>query len=464
MSFELQSEEYINKESFKYNVIFEWIEDKGIKINITTQDSSYKIIIDEPETQKFNENTIFDKNRALIILPAAVKTTIEYTNNKQNENFNIESNKFDYNDVFYNTYNQPILFSNDTNFLKDKSVYYPNQNVTYKLHDGYKMNVDTLRWIKQKDWDLAKHTWLRALYYLAEGNQEAGSTSIIGKVNNNPNDHKYYIITNRHVDGEHDFQRWEQLSGANFLTDKKRRDLTFAPKYLNTDVNRHINHTNAAINNANKVKNKVIGTTIWSGVDQISENEGVKPKEEDLNIFIADFNEDYKEAQSFGGMNRIWKYQNLIKLPNAKLNVGPKQSIISVPYTREVATLGWPNNKMSGAINRRPSVEDGTIIQIHTQPNYSQVFAGKIGSGTGMYVDDDTYIATWKEGFNGPASQGPRYVNRDYNYFGINFDGQNPFDIKNTHSFASQIIRANLMNPNEYDLPWFFETIKEKHE
>ncbi|QBF34711.1 hypothetical protein EG856_02160 [Mycoplasmopsis phocirhinis] len=464
ISFEQTSPTFDNNSSFKYNVIFQYLEDQGIKIIITTQDNNFKVIIDEPETQRFTNNQIFDQQKALIILPAAVKTTIEYTNEVQNENFNINSNKFDYNDVFYNRYDQPILFSNDTEFLKNKDIYYPNQNVPYKLHDGYKMNVDTLRWLKQKDWDLAKNTWLRALYYTALDRKEAGSTSIIGKVNQDPNDHKYYVLTNRHVDGETKFKKWDQLVGDNFLTDKDQRRLAFSAKNIYSDVNRAARPFLPHINNINGVRYNPVGTTIWSGIEQISENEGITPKEEDLNIFIVDLNNDYQNSIQSGAFNRVWKYENLKKLPNAKFNIGSKQSIISVPYTREVASVGWPNGKIAGHINRRPKIENGEIIQLHTQENYSQVFAGRIGSGTGMYVDDDTYIATWKEGFNGRASQGPRYVNRNYNYFGVNFDGQHPFDIKNTHSFAAQIIRANLTNPNQYDLPWFFEAIKDQNE
>ncbi|SYV97436.1 Uncharacterised protein, partial [Mycoplasmopsis edwardii] len=116
------------------------------------EDNSYKIIVDEPEVQSFSEGQTFDKNRAFVILPAAVKATIRYTNDEEQENYNIDQNRFDYEKVYYNESNQPIMFYSDLDFQKDRSVYYPNQNVPYKLHEGYKLNVDYLRIKDYRGW------------------------------------------------------------------------------------------------------------------------------------------------------------------------------------------------------------------------------------------------------------------------------------------------------------------------
>ncbi|SYV97924.1 Uncharacterised protein, partial [Mycoplasmopsis edwardii] len=61
------------------------------------------------------------------------------------------SNKFDYNDIEYTENEEPILFSNETSFLNNE-VYYPNQNVNYKLHEGYKLHTEQLRKRKNADW------------------------------------------------------------------------------------------------------------------------------------------------------------------------------------------------------------------------------------------------------------------------------------------------------------------------
>ncbi|WAM09819.1 hypothetical protein ONA24_00415 [Mycoplasmopsis cynos] len=81
-----------------------------------------------------------------------------------------------------------------------------------------------------------------------------------------------------------------------------------------------------------------------------------------------------------------------------------------------------------------------------------------------MYIGGDNYIATWTAGASNntrKASQGYAYDNRNFNFFGVNWDNENPLKLKNYHSIASQIMRANLRFPEKYDLPWFFKEINE---
>ncbi|WP_223216274.1 hypothetical protein [Mycoplasmopsis cynos] len=58
------------------------------------------------------------------------------TNDEEQENFGINQNRSITNTLKWTVSNQPILFYSDVEFQKDKTVYYPNQNVNYKLHDG----------------------------------------------------------------------------------------------------------------------------------------------------------------------------------------------------------------------------------------------------------------------------------------------------------------------------------------
>ncbi|VEU75311.1 Uncharacterised protein [Mycoplasmopsis maculosa] len=213
----------IEGNSFKYTVTYEWTE-KGISFKIFTNDRTNKIIIDEPEVQAFDSNVKFDKNRALIILPAAAKVYISYTNNLEKENFGVESNKFDYNDVEYTEFEQPILFSNDLDFLKDKSIYNPNQNVDYRLHEGYKMNIEQMRKHKQRDWDIVSTAYIRSMLVMLD--RAYGSASLFGKVNDDPNDFKFYGITNRHVENVSNIS---EISGDNLLLERRNKKYVFSP-------------------------------------------------------------------------------------------------------------------------------------------------------------------------------------------------------------------------------------------
>nr|WP_322959149.1 hypothetical protein [Mycoplasmopsis canis]WQQ12565.1 hypothetical protein RRG48_00775 [Mycoplasmopsis canis] len=471
---------------FRYNVIAEWT-DVGIAFKVYTEDSSYKIILDEPEVQSFSSGTKFDRNRALIILPAASKIYISYTNNREHENFGIESNKFDYNEVEYTEFQEPILFSNDLSFLKDKTVYYPNQNVHYKLHEGFKMNIEQMRKEKQKDWDLVKVALSRSL--VDDQNTSFGTVSIIGKVNNDPNDYKFYVSTNKHVQS---VSNWNEISGNNFLKEVRNKKYSFAPvgslfqpsTWINTgsgwirptnDILRTHNYRDSHLN---KIERKTINI-IWSGVSQKDKNGNeVGNGQVDFTVYVIDLKDDYLRAKRDGSMTIVWRIENLMKNPNVKLEADYKQGFMSVPNIREISNVSWPNIRYAGQIfrrfsknqyisaqNSRTNFSDAWIVW-QQQHFYSQYFGGGGASGSGLFFEDGTYAGAWNSGSagnnDGYWSQGPRYGTRSHNYFGVNFDGEDPLSLKNTNSLGAQIVRANLRNPIEFDLPWFFKEKKQK--
>ncbi|WP_117275779.1 MGA_1079 family surface serine endopeptidase [Mycoplasmopsis edwardii] len=465
--------------TFKYNIVAEWTE-KGIKLKIYTLDSSYKIVIDEPEVQKFGSSR-FDKNKAFLILPAASKIWVSYTNNKEHEDFGVTSNKFDYNDIEYTENEEPILFSNETSFLNNE-VYYPNQNVNYKLHEGYKLHTEQLRKRKNADWDSVKVAYSRAL--LDDGGTVYGSLSIIGKVNNDPNDYKFYVSTNKHVQRVNNF---EEISGANLLKEVTRKKFIFAPitstfnptpyniqaqKWVTNDILRVHNNRNVRIN---KIEGKTINI-IWSGLSQISNDGTTTNNQVDYTVYVIDLKNDYIAAKRDGWMNIVWKIENLMKNPNVKLDIDYKHSQISVPNIREISNMAWPNTKYATQLFRRfspnkfvSSANSRTYfgdswIQWQQQMFQPQYYGGGGASGSGLFFADGSYAGAWNSGASGANegyfAQGPKYATRTYNYFGVNFEGEDPLSLRNTNSLAAQIIRANLKNPNDYDLPWFFKERK----
>ncbi|QKT05458.1 MGA_1079 family surface serine endopeptidase [Mycoplasma sp. OR1901] len=476
-SIEVDNSEFQNDSKFKYKVIFIWDELKGIKVVIQTENRDYKIVIDEPETQLFEENVKFDSNRSMLILPNSSKITIEYWNDEENEDFNVDSNKFNYNDIFFTEENQPILISNDPEFLFNKSVYYPNQNVPYKFHEGYLMNQDSLNWNKQKDWEFSKNTWLRSVQVVAS--RWTGSTSIIGKVNNDPHDYRFYLATNRHVynGGVHNFDKILNIENVEV---EKPFNLVVAPKYNKSSVNKY--YDVLSNNHPDSVKPSV--QLIWTAVDQKAEkgweeydkNKNItdkinsfywlgkyKPSTSDLSIFIADFNNVYKDAKSNGQFNLIYKLDQLANIGGVKLDFDNSKDRITVPFVRDIGIIGYPGMKMMGLIYRRQEIYkswyeknlEDIYVKITQKENDNPAYLGGGGSGSGMYVDNDTYIATWASGWKGYYTFGIKYKSKFVNYFGINNKSNNPFDSNNTNSFYAQILRANLSDPNKFSEPWF---------
>ncbi|MBN4084150.1 MGA_1079 family surface serine endopeptidase [Mycoplasma sp. CSL10166] len=451
----------INNKNYVYDIFFIWEEEKGIKVVIQTKDRSQKVVVGSPEDYKFEENQLFDPNHAIVVMPSAAKVSIEYTNNLQDELFEVNSNRFDYNDVFYTDNNQPILFSNDSEFLNE-SEYWPNQNVWFKFHNGYQTNVDTLNWNKHDDWKQAKDTWMRSVQFIGPG--YFGSTSIIGKVNNDPNDYRYYLITNRHVIGGGRIKNFNDINKDNTKYEENF-NLLLAPKHRKNDINDYYDVLYAHMD-----KKNIPTTVIWSGVEQIDNNNSNEKITVDLTVFIGDFTEAYKKAKRQGDMNIVYKLDYINnKMNNVKFDIHPLIARSNKVVSNQNTTiLGFPSGNMSGVINRRPVYFRGgegnnwskkiDFVNIKLDGDYKPpIYLGSGGSGTSMYLDNDTYVATWSQGWHAVESSGPTFATKTLNYMGMNFKGENPFEINNSNSFASQIIRENLKHPYKFSTPWFFK-------
>ncbi|WP_235732171.1 MGA_1079 family surface serine endopeptidase [Mycoplasmopsis canis] len=447
-----------NNGFFKFFVTLRWNKNSGIEFKISMSDNSYKIILDEPEAHDFkNENISIDKNKAFIILPAATKTVIEYTNNEENEDFGINQNRFDYKHIEFNEYNQPILYYSDLDFLNNRTVYYPNQNVKFKLHEGYKLDVDYLRIKEWREWDIVNSSYSRSA--LQNDGKIIGTISFLGKINKDPNDATFYALTNNHV--ERGPEKFGDLLKDSFLKDVRVREYSFAPEKTSNTIDRFYDLNDTNINTIKNVHAKLL----WTGKDQISKDGNIKNHTQDLTLVVIDLNEKLKEAKLSGNMQIVWKIQNLMKMQNVKIDVNHKEAgTISVPNIKEISTLGWPNTKLAGSINRRPIYMGDYANQMrillgspYFNP-YAQVFIGPGASGTGMFMDNDNYIGTWTFSSSNKhykASQGHGNNNRKFDFFGKNWSAENPLEIKNYHSIASQIFRANLKFPDKFYLPWF---------
>ncbi|MGZ9431948.1 MGA_1079 family surface serine endopeptidase [Mycoplasma sp. CB776] len=443
----------------EYILSAQYDENTGISFTLKLKNPEYKIIIDTTYTQPNDVN--FSPSRAFILNFAPAKIVMKYTNSNQKEHFSdYKTNQYNYEHVNYDLQQQPILHYNDENIDSDYSVYNPNQNVIYKIHEGYKPDKE---WIRHEwyDWKLVNTVKSRVVKYAADiaGKYYFASGSIIGKVNNDPNDARFYVLTNQHVDRE--VGSLSQITGDNLPYQPKinRTFLIASDKYKN-DINPGYRY-NATENDVgfSKVPSKIIWVGGWDK-SQIGKN-GTSKAAYDAAVTIIDLKALLKQTKRDGRMGLAKHLENLFKIPDLKFDANYKQSEMFVPTIRDTAHLGFPVwGTKTGYVNHRPTIGRDNVRFTQT-PNFAPLYFGTGNSGSGIFTDDNSFIALWTSGSGGAWSDGFRYDTTDFNYFGINWNNENPLSLKNTGSFGAQIARANAKDPNSFALPWFWKEIKE---
>ncbi|MGZ9453600.1 MGA_1079 family surface serine endopeptidase [Mycoplasma sp. AC157] len=442
----------------EYILSAKYDENTGISFTLKLKNPEYKIIIDTTYTQPNDVN--FSPSRAFILNFAPAKIVMKYINSKQNEHFSdYKTNQYNYEHVNYDLQQQPILHYNDENVDSDYNVYNPNQNVIYKIHEGYKPDRE---WIRSEwhNWELVNTVKSRAIKYVPNINHTLwnGSATIIAKVNDDINNHRFYVLTNHHVEKEVD--KLSKISGENlpYKPISHRNIFIESDKYRN-DINDGFGYPSTR----NEVGFGQIPTKIlWVGTgerNQISKDSKQKGNY-DAAVSIIDWGDYVKEAKREGRMGIVKHFQNLQTLENVKLDVDYKTAEIFVPNITDMAHLGFPYwGSKTGYINHRPDLRKNSVIFAQS-PNFSPLYFGSGNSGSGMFVDKNSLVGLWTSGNGGGTSEIFRYDTDEYNFFGINWNNENPLNLKNTGSFGAQIIRANAKNPNDFSLPWFWKEIK----
>ncbi|BBA22166.1 hypothetical protein MBVR141_0195 [Mycoplasmopsis bovirhinis] len=448
------------EESFKYVVSLTWNEQKGIEFKIFMEDNSYKIIIDEPEVQN-NFQTPFEKERAFLILPAAVSATVQYTNDEEKEDFNVNQNRFDYNNIDYNQFNQPITFYSDAKYLANRDVYQPNQNVSYELHNGYKLDAEFMRLEEWRDWDVVENAYLRSLQDDFGGN--FGTGGLLGKVNNNPSDATFFYMTNMHIE-KAAARNWKHVIDNKFLkqaTGGRNYNMSFILN--NNDIESARDYKDTHQYHDIKVK------PLWLADAPVSKDGSKERSPHDMILLSIDLNAKLQEARNRGLMDMVKKTETLMKMPNVGLDIPSKFRIVSVPMIWEAATLGFPLHYINGHITRRPKWTSDNSFSVGWRNYYSHIYTGGGSSGSPVYVTKDgthNYLGLITAGTNGSIGDGHfsiayTYDLRYYNLLGVNYEAENPLTLHNYKSAASQILKAHLNDPSTYRLPWFFKEVKE---
>ncbi|MDW2892183.1 MGA_1079 family surface serine endopeptidase [Mesomycoplasma ovipneumoniae] len=440
-------------EDFSFTLSAEYIKNQGIEFKLWLNNSDLGLIVDnvlnhvEKGVEFYNSPKFdtFDPKKAFIIHKAGARVHIEYTNSLENEDFGSKTNQFDYKNIDYTNEEQPIsFFTNSDAYNLEK--YNPNQNVPYKLHEGYLQDLDFLH----KSWDtknfpLAKNLLSRTFGFTF------GSATMLAKVNDDPNDGKFYITTNNHVEGGGSFDLSSLLGKdlTKFLSNS--RYMAIGSKYYANSIDGGYSYWGGQ----NRVKD-VPAWLVWTGTRQPDVNEK-NPKFVDITVLIVDIKPLIQAAYEKGEFQKAAWLLNWYKLPNLKLNTNGQSDLTFFGQNvKHFGMNGFPYAKQSGyIINRANSNQQN--ISISNQKGYTPTYFNAGNSGTGVLGLNDEYISTINAGSPLTFLQSWNYSTESHNYFGINWQNEKPLELKNKFSLSAMIMRLNAQNPLEYSLPWFFK-------
>ncbi|WP_338822969.1 MGA_1079 family surface serine endopeptidase [Mycoplasmopsis felifaucium] len=388
----------------------------------------------------------FNPEKAFLLARNGAAFHIEYTNNLEDEDFGVKTNEFNYNKIDFNQENQPIAFYSDQKAY-DLNTYNPNQNVSYKLHDGYLMDFEFLH----KEYDakldqsnLIKNTRERTFGY------RFGSATMLAKVNNDPNDGKFYIITNNHVEAGHNFDLTSLIDDNLPKASPGGYFAISAPDYENA-IDAGFSYWGGLYNVGN-INSKIV----WTGVSQ-KDKQGNGQGFVDITVSIVDINPLINKAKQNGLFLQAFWLENWFNLPNLSINTNGEEDLeFLAPTRKHYAFNGFPYGKQNGYIANRASSADNTI-GFSRQNGYAQTFFNAGNSGTGVIGADNEYVSTINSGAPLTFLQSWTYSTNSNNYFGINWNNENPLELKNNNSLATFIMRLHTKNPLNYSLPWFFK-------
>ncbi|MDW2927218.1 MGA_1079 family surface serine endopeptidase [Mesomycoplasma ovipneumoniae] len=443
----------------------------GLHFKLSLKGEEYSIIVGNPVNyvntaqgyDPFTNNDKFDKNKAFILWDRGAGVNVIYENYEQYEEHTRRTNLFDYKQISYTQENAPIPFYTDPNVRKN--VYFPNQNVPYEIHNGYLQNNDYINYSTIKSNPQFENNFQRALAF------SFGSATMIGKVNNDENDWKFYFITNNHVENVKNF---DQLNNSTTGLPKTYRRYSYIVKpslNFENNVNAGFSYWGGLLkgpNSSSKPSDKeedpnsgFLLSQIWSGSDQQSrDGKEHKGHNIDATIFVVDVKPLYDEALAQGK----YEYANWLKswlaLENMKFNFnGMDYNINHQSLIYDFSIVGFPYGKQSAYVIHRPGLSNYNVMLRH-QNGYVPTYFDAGNSGTGILSADNNYISLINSGTPHNSLQGWNYATRGFNYFGVNFNGEHPLDLKNTKSFAAQILRWHLLAPASANSPWFFNPFK----
>ncbi|WP_337895523.1 MGA_1079 family surface serine endopeptidase [Mesomycoplasma ovipneumoniae] len=438
---------------FNFTLSAQYIKNQGIEFKLWLNDSSLGLIVDNVynhvekglDFYKSPKFDTFDPEKAFILHKAGARVHIEYTNSLENEDFGSKTNQFDYKNIDYTNEEQPISFFTNSD-VYNLEKYNPNQNVPYKLHEGYLQDLEFLH----KSWDTKKFPLAKNLLGRTFG-FSFGSATMLAKVNDDPDDGKFYIITNNHVEGGSKFDL-NTLFGKDLTHSlSNNRYMSIASKYYSNSIDGGYSYWGGP----NSVKN-VPTWIVWTGIKQ-PDVDGKNPKNVDITVLIVDIKPLIKAAYESGEFQKAAWLLNWYKLPNLKLNSNGQTDLTFFGQNvKHFGMNGFPYAKQSGYIINRANSNQQNVT-ILNQKGYTPSYFNAGNSGTGVLGPNDEYISTINGGSPLTFLQSWNYSTASHNYFGINWQNEKPLELKSKYSLSSMIMRLNAQNSREYSLPWFFK-------
>ncbi|MFV8418822.1 MGA_1079 family surface serine endopeptidase [Mycoplasma sp. Sp33II] len=443
------------------------LQEDGMHFEFGLDNPNYKIVQNNPVALLYQPpfffvpnhlQNKFDANEAFFFDYFAGNITYEYINNVANEDFgNANStNVISYKNMDYTQENMPIVLSNKDSF-SDPFKYNPNQMLSYKLQDGYKFNNEYLNRSYVATSPVAKDLMSRSFA------MNYGSAMMVAKVNSDPNDGRFYILTNHHVINNDKNNLTPEKSTLNAGTTPTIAGLDFG-----NNVNAGFSYWDGLYTQGTKAQ------VVWSGINQIGLSSNFDPRTQvfktgiletnrflDVSLIIFDINPMIKNLKADGKYQTAAWYQNWFNLKN--LNYLPFLNNESPNRNKNVQHglfNGFPYGKQSTYIIHRD--ERGyEVDSFRKQTPYEPTYYNAGNSGTGVMNNNGEYVTTINSG--GPlwllvGKNGAYNTGKEsFNFYGVNEEGTNPLDQLNYHSMARNIMRMNAFDPDLYDIPWFFK-------
>ncbi|UQZ95704.1 hypothetical protein F9C22_02975 [Mycoplasmoides gallisepticum] len=424
-----------------------------------SDDNDYLIVANNiAETLYYHQKTLpevkFDKNKAIYFNQNfGANINIQYQNEIENETFSkYQSNKFDYRNLSITPENMPFYIYNEAYNHGELFKYNPNENLIYKWHEGYKPSVEFMH--LSYDDQRIKDVNNRVLAF------NNGSSLMLGKVNKDKQDGKYYFITNNHVVNNNNTIEtpWENAwkTNANFTLNGTNKHVISADDQKGVD-------------NENATSTPIF--TFWTGYKQYNDDGEIhvdsKNKNKlavlpDLSTYMIDVNNIINNLKKQGKFSAALWFENLKKLPNLGISDYNKDNITyflemhktvnkspsfenKLNFSTNRLITGFPGYKQIGYIYNDSTI--GTARESYqrtsVETSYAPIFFRGGLSGTGVVDDRGNYITSLN------AASFYNFATSYYNYSVAWNNDKNKYEKFNWFGFAPNIEQLyKLANKN----------------
>ncbi|EFF41737.1 MGA_1079 family surface serine endopeptidase [Mycoplasmopsis alligatoris] len=421
------------------NVIVELAED-GIKFLVRPVNNEYKITQNPKKDVdqgyiSLTGNEVSDKDLkkdiAIYFDKRATKIYLQYENNLSDEKFvDYQTNKFDYEKVTFTQENEPIILRNKS---EDIFKFNFNQNVSSKWNEGYKPKLEYLH----EDYEFKGAKDIKDRTFAGK----FGSWTMLRKLNNDPIDYKYYLITNQHVIGNHiHYDMSKSIVGTTMSSNLIMHAKDFSNDYFNGE-----GYWSGAYTTGTEV------TEFWNASSNQKDKNGNGSHSIDANIVIVDIKSTIDKLKRESKFEFAAWLENWSKLEPLKISYENEEFNIENNLAVDYVFSGFPYGKKANYIYHR--VENNSDTIGFSGDGISPIYHNSGNSGTGVMDNQGNYISIINSGSPRKGLTSWKLAKHNVDYYGLN----DPFKQKNDFSIIAHLLRANAYDPSVYEL---FEEMK----